>query len=152
MGTQVYNEDVSEGMEIPTLTKHPTKRQLVMWAGASGDFYDIHYDKDFAEQQGLQGVIVHGRLKAAFMGQLLTEWMGTDGFLRKLACRYKGMDVPGEDLTVRGRVTRKYVENGESLIDLEVWTENPKGAKTTTGTATVALPSRNTNFGQRLSG
>ncbi|MFW6126514.1 MAG: MaoC/PaaZ C-terminal domain-containing protein [Chloroflexota bacterium] len=148
MGRQVYYEDVTEGMEVPILTKHPTKRQLVMWAGASGDFYDIHYDKDFAQRQGLQGVIVHGRLKAAFMGQLLTDWIGADGSLRKLTCRYKGMDMPGEDLTVRGQVTRKFVENGENLVDLEVWTENPGSGKTTTGSATVALPSRNGDAAQ----
>ncbi|MFW6150674.1 MAG: MaoC/PaaZ C-terminal domain-containing protein [Chloroflexota bacterium] len=142
MGTQVYFEDVAEGMEVPPLRKHPTKRQLVMWAGASGDFYDIHYDKDFARQQGLQGVIVHGRLKAAFLGQLLTDWVGLGGSLRKLACRYRGMDVPGEDMTVRGQVTRKYIETGRNLVDLEVWTESPGGEKTTPGSATVELPSR----------
>jgi len=46
---QVFYEDVSEGMEIPSLLKHPTTRQLVMWAGGSGDLYEIHYDKDFAK-------------------------------------------------------------------------------------------------------
>lgn len=66
MTAQLYWDDVKVGVEIPRLIKHPTTRQLVKWAGASGDYYEVHYDKDFAQDKGLQGVIVHGRLKAAF--------------------------------------------------------------------------------------
>ena len=43
---QVYWEDVTEGMEISPLVKEPTTQQLVKYAGASGDYYQIHYDKD----------------------------------------------------------------------------------------------------------
>ena len=87
MAEQVFYGDASQGMEIPSLTKHPTTRQLVMWAGASGDLYELHYDKDFAKSQGLNGVIVHGRLKAAFIGQLIADWIGTEGILKKLTCQ-----------------------------------------------------------------
>ncbi|TET43526.1 MAG: dehydratase, partial [Dehalococcoidia bacterium] len=99
MRSRVFYEDVNEGAEIPALSKHPTTRQLVMWAGGSGDYYELHYDKDFAKSQGLDGVIVHGRLKLAFMGQLITDWIGTEGVLKKLTCQYRGMDVPEKDIT-----------------------------------------------------
>ena len=49
------------------------------------------------------------------------------------------MDFPNEDIVCRGVVTRKYEEGGEKLVDLEVWTENPQGKKTTPGTATVRI-------------
>jgi acyl dehydratase len=113
-----------------------------MYAAASGDFYEIHYDKDFAQAQGLQGVIVHGALKNAFLAQLVTDWMGEQGTLKKLGCQYRGMDSPGDTLTCKGRVTKKYVHNGEHLVDCELWLENGRGEKTTTGWATVALPTR----------
>ena len=142
MSGQVFYEDVTEGMEIPPLAKKPTTRQLVMWAGGSGDFYDLHYDKDFARAQGLDDVIVHGRLKAAFIGQMLTEWIGAEGTLKNLACRYRGKDYPGQDMVVRGKATKKYVVSGEHCLELDVWTENPEGEKTTSGSAVVALPSR----------
>ncbi len=142
MEGQVFYEDISEGTEIPALSKHPTTRQLAMWAGASGDFYEIHYDKDFARSQGLEGVIVHGRLKLAFMGQLITDWIGTEGVLKKLTCQYRGMDVPNQDMTVKGKVTKKYLNNGEHWVELDISTENPAGEKTTVGTAAVVLPSR----------
>ena len=142
MAKQIFYEDVEVGMEIPTLVKRPSTRQLVMWAGASGDYYEIHYDKDFALEKGLPGVIVHGKLKASFLGQLMTDWIGEEGSLKKLTCSYRGMDVPSDTLTCKGKVTKKYEEGGEHCVECDIWVENSKGEKTTLGTAVVTLPSK----------
>ena len=141
--SQVFFEDVAEGLEIPELKKNCSTQQLVLWAAGSGDFYQIHYDKDFAMGTGLPGLIVHGALKHAFLGQLVHDWMGPKGELRKFGCSYRGMDYPNEEIRCRGVVTRKYSENGRNLVELDVWTENPAGKKTSPGTATVALPTKN---------
>lgn len=139
---QLQWQDVEEGMEVPTLVKNPTTRQLVRYAGASGDFYEIHYDKDFAMGNNLPGPILHGALKNAFLGQLITDWIGEEGTLRRLACQYRGMDEPGKPLYCKGRVTRKYVEDGHHLVDCDIWVEDAEGKTTTPGSATVELPSR----------
>lgn len=142
MAEQLFWEDVEEGTEVTPLEKQPTTQQLVRWAGASGDFYQIHYDKDFALGNALPGVIVHGALKSAWLGQLLGDWAGEDGSVRKYGCSYRGMDVPGDTLTCKGKVTKKYVEGNEHLVECEIWLENSKGEKTTPGTAVVVLPSK----------
>jgi len=142
MANQVYFEDVNVGAEIPKLVKNCTTQQLVMWATGSGDMYQIHYDKDFAAGNGLPGVIVHGALKNAFLGQLLHDWIGDEGKIKKYNCQYRGMDVPGQDITCRGVVTAKRQEDGKNLVDLDIWTEKPDGEKTSPGKATVILPSR----------
>jgi len=142
MGKQLYFEEVTERVEITPLVKFPTAKQLVKWAGASEDFYPIHYDKDFALAQGLPGVIVHGRLRGAFLIQMLTDWIGDAGALRKMSIRQRGMDYPEQYLGCKGKVTSKHVENDDHLVECEIWTENEKGEKTTSGTARVMLPSR----------
>ena len=142
MGQTPYWEDVSEGMEIPPLEKKPTTRQLVQYAGASGDFYEIHYDKDYAQASGLPGPILHGALKSAFLAQLITDWIGEQGTLKKLSCQYRGMDVPGDTLTCKGTVSKKYVEDSWHMVECEIWIENNKGERTTPGKATVIVPSR----------
>lgn len=139
---QRYFEDVEVGQEIPPLEKHPTTQQLVKYAGASGDFYQIHYDKDFAIKNNLPGVILHGALKNAFLGQLMTDFAGERGWLRKLSVQYRGMDQPGSPVVCKGKVVKKYSEDGRHLVDCEIWLENAKGEKTTLGSATVMLPSR----------
>lgn len=138
----LHYEDVTEGSEITPLVKRPTTRQLVMWCGVSGDYNPVHYDKDFAQGRGLPGVIVQGQLIGCFLGQLITDWIGEQGTLRKLSCSYKGMNFPGEMLTCKGKVTKKYVENGEHYGECNLWVENPKGEKTVTGKAVVVLPSK----------
>lgn len=143
MGKQLYFEDVDEGAEIPTLHKDPTTQQLVKYAGASGDYYQIHYDKDFALGNGLPNVILHGALKGAWMGQIMTDWIGEQGTLKKFTTQYRGMDVPGKPMYGKGVVNKKYVEDDERLLECDIWLENSEGQKTTTGTAIVSLPSRN---------
>jgi acyl dehydratase len=139
MSGQPYLGDVEAGLELPPLVKQPTTRQLAMYAGASGDFYEIHYDKDFAIEQGLPGVILHGALKSAFLAQVVTGWMGPGGRLVSFAVRYREMDVPGDTLTCGGAVTSTDAAAG--TVACELWIENGEGKRTTTGEAVVALPS-----------
>ena len=142
MGQQLYWDDVADGEEIAQLPKNATTRQLVQYAGASLDFYEVHYDKDFALRNNLPGLIIHGALKNAWLGQLMTDWIGAEGMLRKLGVQYRGMDVPYDDVVCKGLVTRKYVAGGDHLVDCELWVENSKGERTTPGHATAALPVR----------
>ena len=142
MPEQLYYEDVTVGDKVTPLVKQPTTRQLVMWAGASGDYNPIHYDKDFAQSQGLPGVIVHGALVGSFLCQLITDWIGERGVISKFSCNYRGMNFPGEDLTCRGRVTNKYVADDKRYVECESWVENPNREKTVTGRAVVIVPSR----------
>lgn len=142
MGNQLYFEDIEVGYELRPLEKTPSARQLVKYAGASCDDAEIHYDKDVALANKLPGVIVHGALKNAFLGQLMTDFAGNEGWLKELSVRYRGIDLPGVKITARGRVTGKRVDGPDHLIECEIWIENPTGEKTTPGSATVILPSR----------
>jgi hydroxyacyl-ACP dehydratase HTD2-like protein with hotdog domain len=126
---------VKVGEEIPELVKHPTTRQLVQYAGAQGDFYEIHYDQAHAQSVGLPGVILHGLLKAAFLGQLVTDWLGDRGTLKTFEVSYRGIDQPGRPYRCRGRVTK--VEGDK--VELEVWGEDPDGQRTTVGSAIVEM-------------
>ena len=48
----------------------------------------------------------------------------------------------GETWLCKGKIKKKYTENDEHLVDLEIWVENGKGEPTTPGRATVMLPSK----------
>ena len=138
---QVHWDDVSEGQEI-SLNEPMSSQRLVMWAAASGDFYQIHYDQGFAVETGLEGVIVHGALKGMLAGRLLDEWTGEDGRIVRWGVSYRGMDPVGQDMRIWGKVTKKYEQHGEGRIDLDVGATQPDGTETTPGTATVLLPKR----------
>ena len=139
MNLNLYFEDIKIGMEITTIKKNPTTQQLVKYAGASGDFYQIHYDMDYAKNNGLPGVILHGALKNAFLGQVITDWIGNSGKLKMLEVQYKGMDLPGTPVYAKGIVTDIIDENN---INCDLWLETDKGDKTTVGKAIIQLPKK----------
>lgn len=153
MTKQLYWEDVEVASEITPLPKVASSRMLVKWAGASGDFNPLHYEDDFAVSQGVGRPIVHGQLKRAWLVQLITDWIGEQGTIKKLSCQFRGMDYPrlmksvvepkeGETWWCKGTVTKKYIEDDEHWVECEIWVENGKGEKTTPGSAAVILPSQ----------
>jgi len=153
MPKQLYYEDVEVDTEITPVAKVATTQMLVRWAGSSGDFNPLHYEDTFAADQGVGNPIVHGQLKRAWLGHLMTSWIGEEGFLKKFSCQFRAMDYPRKmkDITVpaegetwwcKGRVTNKYVDDEQHVVECEIWVENGKGEKTTIGAATVILPSR----------
>ena len=143
MKTQPYFEDIRVGEEIPLQVREPlSTRGLVKWAAAVRDFYEVHYDKDFARSIGLRDVIAHGPNKCALLGRLMTEWIGEAGRLHRLSCTHKASNFPGETLVCRGRVKDTYSRDGRHYVECEVWVENQDGVVAAPGAATVSLPSR----------
>ena len=131
--------DVNVGDSLPELVKAPDRSQLVKYAAGSGDFNPLHFDPDFPQARQIGDNIVHGRLKYAALGELVSNWLAHRGWVRSIGCQYRGMDMRGATFTAKGTVVAKREEDGRKLVDLEVWTEDAKGNRTTPGTATVVL-------------
>jgi len=153
MSKLLYWEDVKVDSEVTTLPKVATSQMLVKWAGASGDLNPLHYENAFAASSGVGKPIIHGALKRQWLIQLMTDWIGEEGTLKKFSCQYRVMDYPramstmteaeeGETWQCKGKVTKKYAEDGEHYVDCNIWVENGKGEVTTPGKATVVLPSK----------
>ncbi|MGD9762494.1 MAG: MaoC/PaaZ C-terminal domain-containing protein [Candidatus Binatia bacterium] len=132
-------ESIAEGDALPELRKTPDVEQLVKYAAGSGDFNPLHYDYNFPQAKQIGSVIVHGRFKYAALGELVSNWLGHGGHVKKIACQYRGMDLPGREIVCRGTVKRKWQQDGEKLAELDIWAENPQGKKTTPGSAIVAF-------------
>jgi acyl dehydratase len=130
--------ELSVGDELPSLSKTLDRSQLVKYAAGSGDFNPLHFDPEFPQAVEIGDNIVHGRLKYATMGQLVSDWLGHHGAIRRISAQYRGMDRRGARFTCHGRVTGLR-EDGGKLVELELWTENESGQRTTTGTAEVEL-------------
>ena len=132
--------DIKVGDAIPPLVKPPLDRvRIAMFAGASGDFNPIHIDDQAAHANNLPGVIAHGMLSMAFLGQLLTGWAPRRA-LRGFSTRFTAMAFPGDIITCRGVVKAKFEENGEKLVELELSAVNQRGEQTLAGQARIALP------------
>jgi acyl dehydratase len=142
MTEQIYHEDITEGMSLPTLINRPTPRQLVMWAGAAGEFSEMHYDIDFAREKGFPGIIVHGMLMTAFLARLVTDWMGVGGTLKKLKTRNEQFLLVNEEIFCKGLVAKKYVIDDEHYVECDLVAEKSEGGHCVSATAVVTLPTR----------
>jgi acyl dehydratase len=134
-------DDVKEGEALPEIRKAPGVTQLVKYAAGSGDFNPLHHDYAFPQAKQIGSIIVHGRFKYAALGEVVSNWLGHAGRIRRISCQYRGMDFPDRALTCGGVVKRKWVEGGEKCVELELWTKNEEGKNTTPGSATVVLRS-----------
>ena len=142
---QLYWEDVREGSEIPAFARKVGYMELNRFAGANNEFVPIHMDPDYAKNVAkLPDVIVMGNLKLAYIANAITGWAGEEGSIRKISIEYRRMDTVNTTITAKGKVTKKYQQDGENLVDLEVWVENEAGEVTTPGSAVVSLPARAT--------
>lgn len=131
--------DVKVGDELPEVVKTPGRRELVQYAAGSGDFNPLHYDTEFPQAKAIGDNIVHGRMKFAVLGELVSNWLAHTGRIKTISCSYRGMDMQAKTFTAKGKVVAKREEAGEKLVDLEIYIENSAGARTTPGAATVTL-------------
>jgi acyl dehydratase len=116
-----------------------TRTQLVMYAGASGDYNPLHTDEVFATKvAGFPGVFAHGMLTMALTGKALTDWVG-DGRLRTFGVRFRGQVWPGDTLTTTVTVRALDEVDGEPVADLDVVTTNQAGDVVLSGTASARL-------------
>lgn len=98
--TQLAAGDVVAEREL-TLTRDT----LVRYAGASGDFNPIHYRDDFAIEAGLPGVLAHGMLTMGVAGSVVTDWLGSAGWVKDFQSRFTRPVLVDADEGVKLSVT-----------------------------------------------
>jgi acyl dehydratase len=132
-------DDIQVGAELRPLVKGPLeKQQFVEYGQAAMDANPIHTDDEFAQQSGYKSVFAQGMLSMGFLGEMLVENAGV-GRVKRFKVRFSRITWPGETITCRGTVTRKYEENGEKLVDVDVRTETETGELRIEGTATLIV-------------
>jgi acyl dehydratase len=108
-------------------------------------FYDtimrVHWEPKMAQITGLPGCYDFGGERIGWMEHGVTNWMGDDGFLRKLSVQIRRFCVTGDTTWIKGKVTDKRIEDGEYWVELDIWADNQRGETTATGKASVLLPS-----------
>jgi acyl dehydratase len=134
-----YFEDMTEGDEGPVLSHALTRTDLVMYAGASGDFNPMHTDEVAAQAAGLPSVFGHGMFSAGLLGTAVTNYVGI-GNLKSYKVRFTKQTWPGETLTTKVVVAEKRPDTSEVVLTCEL--VNQDGEAKIAGQAVAALPTR----------
>lgn len=136
--TNLSIADLAVGDDLPVMPKNATRAQLFLYSAASFNPHRIHYDRDYAQLEGHQDILVHGPLQGAWLTQYLTDWCGPKGRLTGVTWQNRASALPETDLEFRGKVTAVDAATGD--VELEVWEQTADGQVLMPGTATVRLP------------
>ena len=108
-----------------------------------GDFYPTHFDHKWAtERDRVPAVVIAGLHVATHLSQMLTDWIGPDGILRRFVNRLRAPTFVGDTVTMTGKVTGKYIEDGENRMECELQGVKQDGTLVIEGSATITLPAR----------
>lgn len=102
----------------------------------------VHWENEFARRVGVPAAFDTGPQRGSWLCQVVTNWMGDDGFIKKYRNEARRFVLVGDTAWCKGKVVRKYTESGEYLVDLDLWVVDQRGELTMPGSAVVALPSR----------
>jgi acyl dehydratase len=134
MADRLKLDDVQVGDEAPVKSHTLTRIDLVMYAGASGDFNPMHTDEVTAKASGLPSVFGHGMFSMGLLGTALTDYVGV-GNLKSYKVRFTKQTWPDEELSTRIVVKATREVDGEKLVDLECSLANGDGEVKVAGEA-----------------
>ena len=117
------------------LVEDLSRTQIVMYAGASGDYNPVHTDEKFTKEiAGYPSVFAHGMLTMGMTGRMLTNYVG-DGRLTKYGVRFTSQVWPGDTLNSTATV----VDITGGIVNLSVETTNQDGALVLSGYAAARV-------------
>jgi acyl dehydratase len=137
-GVEPDFDKINVGDEFSFVKGPITREGIQAYGKASGDINPIHMNEKAAIRAGLGDVIAHGLYNMAHVNQMLADWAGEKGMVRKLDVEFRGMVRIGDMLTCKGKITRKYEEDGKKCVDLDVWQES----KTLVSKSSATIPKK----------
>jgi acyl dehydratase len=102
----------------------------------------VHWDDAFARTVGVPGAYDYGPERVAWLGHLVTNWMGNAGSLRRLNVRVQRHNLIGDTTWCRGTVTAKGRAEGRPEVTLALTAVNQRDETIAAGEAVVGLPAR----------
>jgi acyl dehydratase len=141
--SQLYWDDVDDQDEVPSVAFPLSVYRLVVEAGANRDFNSIHHNSEFAQASGAPEMYANNIFIQGMWERTVREYIGLAGVVKKVGpFRMRIFNTVGETVVTKGRVRRKWEEDGAHLVELEMWSENSKGVSVGPGPVVVALPCR----------
>ena len=134
----------THGVLLKGALRHPGHFFRNPEAGGGVEYTGIGHHRDsVAKEVGVPGIYDYGPQRSSWVATMVTNWMGDAGVLKRIKTELRRFNTMGDSTWCKGKITKKYQQDGFPLVDIEVWAENQRGEKTVTNAgATVMLPSK----------
>lgn len=104
------------GEAVPPLERRIGLPDMIAYAGATWDWYRLHYDTEFVKAAKLPGPVVDGQVFGALLVEQIQDWLGPRCFVRELEFSFKALVFAEETVRCEGTVT----EAGDGYLDLDL--------------------------------
>ncbi len=142
MNTSFTYNDIEIEQEFLGPGVHVTREMIKECAIASFDHNPLHLDDEFMGKTTFAGhkqfddVIGHGLMTYSLMTRAMTDWLWPDsGDHRRLETRFRSPVYPGDDISVKGRVTDKRETQKGKWVVCEITVTNQRNETIATGEA-----------------
>jgi N-terminal half of MaoC dehydratase len=156
-------EDVKIGETLQPVVRGPfTQMENIAWrVGGIGERYYIsdrlgrfiHEETGWGEWSDElsiyknfhdtgESAIGAGSQRSAWLGVLLTNWVGDDGFVKRVRSEHRARGQYGNVYFVRGTVAGKRLSGEEAIVDIDCSILDQNGLIMLVGSASVVLPTR----------
>jgi len=102
----------------------------------------VHWDDALARAVGVPSAYDYGPERVAWLGHLVTNWMGDAGGLARLAVQVRRHNLIGDTTWCRGTVTGRALVEDRGEVTLGLTAVNQRGETIAVGQAVVVLPRR----------
>lgn len=120
-------EQVQLGQTLPELVIDITAKLIVGSAIATRDYQDVHHDKTRAKELGSKDIFMNILASNGLVGRFITDWSGPESLLKSVKIRLGAPNYPGDKMTMSGSVVKKWEENGERLVEVDLVGANSLG-------------------------
>ncbi len=133
----------AHGVALAEYRQHPAWAFRDPRTSALEPVYGVHYNQSAASSAGLPYPYDTAVQRHCWLINLLTNWMGDNGWLKRSYARYRSFVYLSDVLWIRGTVSAKFVDDaGEYCVDIRTTATNQRGEEVMPGISTVVLPSR----------
>jgi acyl dehydratase len=134
-----YWDSLEVGDYIKPVAKNPiTRVQIAQFAAASNDFCPLHLDDEYAKNLGF-GSVFASNLLALGLAQEAIEGFALNMAMVSLTGTFQRLIWPGDALTAKAMIIRRYEKNGEYRVQFSFWCENQQSEIVAKGSSTCAV-------------
>jgi hypothetical protein len=141
--TQQARNEESEfevGAALPPFVREAGLAAWNRYAAVNDEFVGIHMDDAEGRAAGYSGAIGMGNLIWAWLHAMVEDWVGDEGRLEHMECRFRGPALKGDDISCGGVVQdRRIREDGATVLELEVWADQQTQERLVAGKASVVM-------------
>ena len=131
----------AHGLAFDLFDRHPALGIPNAW-GVPEPPERVHWDDALARAVGVPAAYDYGPERVAWLGHLVTNWMGDAGALARLSVQVRRHNLIGDTTWCRGVVAGTALVDGRGEVTLDLTAVNQRDETIASGQAVVVLPRR----------